>query len=289
VRAFLVTLLLSATGAAQSEYEALRRQGRLALERGSYAEAETALKAALDRSAELGGEDRRRLASLHADLATELTGLARFYMSQKRWLVAEPHLGRALAILEWNFGLQDARLLPALDPLAAVELELMKLADAETVVRRALSIRERTSGPMHVDVASTLDSLAVILYKQKRYPDAEAASARSLVVWKSVLSEEHPLLAISFDNLAVAQAAQNNHQDAAGNYRQALAIREAGALRSIHNLAIVASAQGRPRPSLCIPPAWGFSTGCPPASSSSAWSRASERISKAGAWDSSSA
>ncbi len=182
---------------------------------------------------------------LHPELAADMHLLARFYMSQKRWQVAEPHLRQVLTIGEHHHGLDSPSLLGALDNLATLYGELQRFPEAEQALRRALVIRERTSGPMHGELAPTLDNLASILYRQKLYVDAEAVSTRALQIWKTALGEDHALLATVFDNLAVAQAAQEKLAAAGENYRHALAIREAAAARSFHNLARVAGAQGR--------------------------------------------
>jgi tetratricopeptide (TPR) repeat protein len=189
----------------------------------------------------------KAVGSDHPDLAPEWMNLGRLYLVLKNDDMAAASFQFALEILEKAHGLEDSRLLPAMDRLAAAWKNNKRVADAELLYRRALAIREATFGGLHPDIAQTLDLLAKMLFDQARFDEAEPIYRRSLAIWMLGLGPKHVLLAMSLDNLAVTLAAQKKYDEADEIYKMALAIRDADDVSSLRNLAFVAQARTKPK------------------------------------------
>jgi tetratricopeptide (TPR) repeat protein len=181
----------------------------------------------------------------NADLAADYVVVARIYSAQQNFRQAASFFSFAVEMSEKLFGLDDPRLLPALDGLASAYRQDQKFEEAAAVLLRAIPIREATVGPHHPDLAQTLDNLGAVYFSQKRFAEAEPAYARSLEIWKRHLGPAHPMVATSLDNLGVTYASQNKFAEAEKIYRQALAIRDDEEVSSLRNLALVLVGQSK--------------------------------------------
>lgn len=181
----------------------------------------------------------------NADLAADYVVVARIYAAQENFRQAASFFSFAVEMSEKLFGLDDPRLLPALDGLASAYRQDQKFDEAAAVLLRAIPIREAAVGPMHPDLAQTLDNLGSVYFSQKRFAEAEPAYKRSLEIWKKHLGPTHPMVATSLDNLGVTYASQEKFAEAEEIYRQALAIRDDEDVASLRNVALVLVAQSR--------------------------------------------
>ncbi len=173
------------------------------------------------------------------EIASDYILLARLYAAQSKFSQAAGVYSWALDIQEKLFGLDDARLLPALDGIASASREEHNFEKALAVLGRAAPIREANVGPMHPDLAQTLDNMGHDYFALKRFEEAEAVYTRSLPIWIKNLGPNHPMIATSLDNLGVTFAAQSKFDKAEEVYRQALSIRDTQEVFSLRNLALV--------------------------------------------------
>ena len=177
------------------------------------------------------------------EIAADYLLLARVYAAQKKFTQATGVYNWALDILEKLYGVDDSRLLPALDGIASAARENQEFDRALGALDRAIGIREVTVGPMRPDLAQTLDSTGNLLFILKRFDESETIYTRSLQIWIKNLGPTHPMIATSLDNLGVALAAQSKFAKAEEVYRQALAIRDDDVAASLRNLALVLAGQ----------------------------------------------
>lgn len=180
-----------------------------------------------------------------SDIAGDYLLLARLYASQKKYTQAVGVFGWTLDILEKLYGVDDPRLLPALDGIAGGARENDEFDRALLALSRALAIRQLNIGPAHPDLAQTLDSLGNLLFAMKRFEESEAMYSRSLPIWIKNLGPTHPMIATSLDNLGVALAAQRKFEKAEEVYRQSLALRDEQSAASLRNLGLVLSARDK--------------------------------------------
>ncbi|MGE5235762.1 MAG: tetratricopeptide repeat protein [Acidobacteriota bacterium] len=235
---------LAVFGAAVMTAGELARPGsdeiRASLERGAYAEAEQASRAALcalDASgradsleaadnldllvAALGRLAKERTAEAralaekavairtrlqgtdHPDTATSMLGLATVLRRQRDFAGAQPLHERALAIRERAFGPESAEYGDALNALANLLYDAGNPAMAMPLYQRVLAIRERVLGPDHPDTADALNNLGST---QRRLGDATAARLayeRALSIFEHAFGPEHLKVANTLNNLAI--------------------------------------------------------------------------------------
>jgi tetratricopeptide (TPR) repeat protein len=183
----------------------------------------------------------------HIDLAQDNIALARIYQAQRLWEEAARAWDEVLRIQTLNLGAEDLRLADSFDSLASAHVQMQEIALAESDLRRALVIRQLNLGMVHVDVAENLDEVGRLLYNSGRLAEAEVFFQRALEICLTVWGPGHSNLARNYDNLAVTQAGQQKYDAAAEHYAAALKIRDAEDALSLHHLALVESAAGRPQ------------------------------------------
>ena len=129
----------------------------------------------------LGSWSGRRLPDA-VEAAPELVALGDLLVSKSSFRKPNQHYDRAVKIFEKSNGIATPDLLPALDGIAAADVELHHPAEAEAAWRRALSIRESAFGPSTLEVAETLDRLGRFYFQQKKYPEAAYCYERTLFI-----------------------------------------------------------------------------------------------------------
>ncbi|HST45954.1 MAG TPA: serine/threonine-protein kinase, partial [Luteimonas sp.] len=126
--------------------------GRLAEDRGDYADAERHYREALDRQRRDYGPD-------HDRVGTDLNRLGIVLHRQGRLAEAETHMRQALAIFRTRLPDGHPRLAVPLVPLGTLLLERGQRAEAERLLEEAWRVRRAGYGP---DDARTADAAAVL-------------------------------------------------------------------------------------------------------------------------------
>jgi tetratricopeptide (TPR) repeat protein len=158
VREFASALLLAAlllipfSSALKAEQSAhvddingLRRQASQLSQAGKFAEAVPLSQRALARAEE-------QFAATHPEVAAALNDLANLYLAQERYLDAETHYKRVLAIYDAVPGYADGELWNVLSRLETLYAAQGRWSDAEPLVLRARWIERKVSAPFGVDI-----------------------------------------------------------------------------------------------------------------------------------------
>jgi serine/threonine protein kinase/Tfp pilus assembly protein PilF len=260
----------------QPEVRARLREtlGSIYLSLGSYDQAETLLRQALEQTEQLAGpaQDELRVAAIltrlatvhlfrgehalaeplyaraldirqrllppdHIDMAEALHNLATCYYFQEQWDRASPLYERALAISRGRT--PEDRLATAfiISALAGVYRHQKALARAEPLYREALEIYQAEFGDEHPDVAFGWNNLAQVYMDMGDYARAAPLLERAVQVAEKLQGPEHPQLATILDNYGLALHRQGDLAEAEQLYLRALRILE--------------DSMGRDHPELC--------------------------------------
>ncbi|MBB2911712.1 tetratricopeptide (TPR) repeat protein [Streptosporangium becharense] len=195
-------------------------------------------------------------------LADALIRMGDIERRQARYITAEAHLRRALALVSATDHERGATVRLALGvlcketgrygeaetyyrqalaclerhgddhPLRADALHnLAGLAHArgdsggEAHARAAIEIRQRVSGPHHDHVAADLAVLGAVLTDQGRHAEAEKALRRAMDIFRERLGADHYEVAVCQVNLAYLDDLQGRTEEAGRRYRDALRIK----------------------------------------------------------------
>jgi tetratricopeptide (TPR) repeat protein len=139
------------------------------------------------------------------------------------------------SVVEWDLGFPgDPQCLPSVEALAAIYRDRAQYEDAEPLLLRALRLRETASGPGDAEVISVVDSLAYVEFGLRKMPEAGKAFERLLELWKKNAGPDHPMIALTYDKLAEFYAFQQRYEEAESAALQALAMRTAAHIASLH-------------------------------------------------------
>ena len=243
--------------------------GERALVAGRYAEAESVLRAAVERARSEG--DR-------LDLSDALNELAVTFKYSGRFDEAEVLYREALAIVEAELGPHDSDVATIYHNLGGLRHARGDFIDAERYARRSVEIREavadeqenlaadraalasildalgrhdeaetlllevlatfeRIHGPDDYEVAINLNNLAVIYQRRGELGPAEEMYRRALQIKETELGAGHPELATTLNNLAVTCRSLGRHEEAEQCYRKAVTILEKSVEPNHPNLA----------------------------------------------------
>ncbi len=120
--------------------------------------------------------------------------------------LARPHLQRALALLEAEFGVDSGRLSGTLNNLALVAAELGDHAAARDEWRRVLDIDRRTYGDEHPYIAFGHFNLGKLAEEMGQCEIAEEHLRAAVEILRQRLPSEHPRLREATDYLASLSA-----------------------------------------------------------------------------------
>ena len=199
------------------ELEVVR--GKLLLEQGDAAGAQTAFDAARARAIARGADgslavvriDQQRTRALFArDAIDEAMALGRDTVTGYRALLGDDHPLVAKAINNVGIAVDGAG----------------RYDEAAALHREALAIKERVLGPDDPSVAASLNNLGMVAAHQERSPEAIAYYERALAIRERALGPDHKLVATTLSNLAIEHAAAGRLEDAATEFERAIAIRE---------------------------------------------------------------
>ncbi len=149
------------------EWYEVSKAGLRAADEGRLRDAETLFRDALRLSDEYTEVDPRR--------ATSVNNLAYILHAQGRYLAAEPHYRKSLAMREKALGADHPDVAQSCNNLAELYRVLGRYGEAEPLHQRALTIREKVFGPSHPEVAQTLNNLGVLHANQGRFESCRAA------------------------------------------------------------------------------------------------------------------
>jgi serine/threonine-protein kinase len=161
-----------------------------------------------------------------AGVAASLNNIAVIEGQQGRWVVAES-LGRAaLAIVIERQGRRHPDVAAGLNALAFAVQSQQRAPEAESLYRQALEVRLETLGPNHPETARTYMNLGWLLHETRRYPEALAEADRVLGLRGSVLPDEHPAVGSTLLLQGQSLLAMGRPADAERRLREALGIRQ---------------------------------------------------------------
>ncbi len=183
---------------------------------GRYAEAETAIRSALEKA---------ETSAKPLQVARSLNELGMLLQIRGDFLHAEELYRRAIAIWETSPE-QQLNLAAVLNNLANVYGAEAQYDKAEPLCRRALEIQMRISGPESRGVADTLSNLGSLQYVRGHYAEAESTFRKVLVIWGRLLSPEDPRLAETLCSLGRVCIAVGRYSEAERLYQRVLSIRE---------------------------------------------------------------
>jgi CHAT domain-containing protein len=139
------------------------------LDEGKYAEAEKALKRALEIKEKALGSD-------HPSVAASLQNLANVYGHEGKHADTESLYKRALAIREKALGVDHPEVASTTVSLANLYHQQGNYALADELYKRALVVKEKALGPNHPEVATVLTALAMLSNDSGKVKDALAYS-----------------------------------------------------------------------------------------------------------------
>lgn len=223
--------------------EELARQAAALHERGRFAEAERAYRAALDAALAGGGS--------HSALPLILNNLASVVQDLGRPVQASTLYARALALYEQRSGKNHPVLRKPLANLASLALEDGQARKAERLYRRALALPAPEPGDPD-GAALIWHGLGLSLQAQGRLEDAERCFLQAIAL-RSALSGAGESLAHSLSSLALVRLSRGQFAEALADQRRALELLEAALppyhpalARPLSNLAAIHAALGRP-------------------------------------------
>ncbi|MBZ5711699.1 tetratricopeptide repeat protein [Nannocystis pusilla] len=146
------------------------------------------------------GPDHPDVGMAHANIGSVLLSRGR----PGDFEAAEPHLRRAIATSEHNFGPDDLNLIVEVVNLGHLHLVRLELDEAERQFSRALAIGERTVGGEHPLVSLPLVGLAEVAGLRGDVAAQRRDAARALKIEESSLGPNHPDIAWTLRVLAEA-------------------------------------------------------------------------------------
>jgi tetratricopeptide (TPR) repeat protein len=198
------------------EYEAQLEsaRGRIAHERGDYAEALPHLERALQlRTQELGPD--------HYILANHHNNLGHVYAQLERQAEAIEHEQRALELERAHYGQEHPRVARALSALCATYSDAGRLDEAITAGTEAVAMLRRTVGEDHPALGTALTNLGSAQNRAGRAAEAEQTLLAALANAKAAYGEQHQRVGLALNNLGVHYEVRGRLAEAEGYHRQA--------------------------------------------------------------------
>jgi tetratricopeptide (TPR) repeat protein len=170
-------------------WENYKAEGKTAVERGQYAEAENFFHAAIEQAEQVG--------SFNPRLADSLNELAILYAKQHKYAQAELMFQRSLGVSVAALGSDHPDVAIVLKNIGIMKASQRQYAEADLLLSQSLSLARRVLGHEHPIVAVTMRTIAVFQAIQGHYGEAERFIRRSLEIGEKVLGSEHPEMAAS--------------------------------------------------------------------------------------------
>jgi len=196
--------------------------GTVAYRHARYAEAEARFRAALAIREAAFATDTDDVG-----LATTIEALGIALLAQGRIDDAQPHLVRALELLEQRLGADHPDVANALNDIGGAYHKAGDYRRELETGRRALAIRERALGPDHPDVAQSLVNVAIASKALGDWTPVIPNYLRAIRIFEKAFGAAHVNTAITRLNFAEALRVQRKLDDAAREYERARAVFEA--------------------------------------------------------------
>ncbi len=146
--------------------------------------------------------DVQSLGNTHPSVANDLSGLALFYIANKRYDDADALLTRALTIYKNTYGMSNILTIRTMATLASVKSRQSKWSEAEELYRTALSQSQTALGPNNIETARVLNDLAFLYYSQDKLKDARTFYKWAVASTEGALGDHDPLLAACLKDYA---------------------------------------------------------------------------------------
>ncbi|CAG7933712.1 unnamed protein product [Penicillium olsonii] len=218
--------------------------GRYLLLRGTYEEADSMQRWALDAREKVLGRE-------HPDTLTSVNNLGSVLDSQGKYEEAEAMHRWALEAREEVLGRDHPNTLTSANNLGLVLDRQGKYEEAEAIHRRALEGYEAVLGREHPDTLTSVSNLGSVLHSQKKYEEAEAMHRLALKAREAVLGHEHPDTLTSVNGLVLVLSKQGKYKSAEAMHRRALETLEKvlgrdhrDTVTCVSNLGLVLDCQG---------------------------------------------
>ena len=170
-------------------WENYKAEGKTAVERGQYAEAENFFHAAIEQAEQVG--------SFNPRLADSLNELAILYAKQHKYAQAELLFQRSLGVSVAALGSGHPDVAIVLKNIGILKASQRQYAEADLLLSQSLSLTNRVLGHEHPIAAVTMRTIAVSQAIQGHYGEAERFNRRSLEIGEKTLGSEHPEVAAS--------------------------------------------------------------------------------------------
>ncbi len=233
--------------------------GGALVETGQAAEAEPALRHAIDGYEQQGGGRNPREIQPLRDLGRALTVLGKYAESERllrraialateehvevqvtaaqidlaallsdvgRNAEAEPLAREAVARAEQNAERNPVDVARSGGTLANILTGLGRLDEAEPYRRRAVEIRTRIQGPRHIGTARAMELLANNLILQKKYDEAAPFVDQVISIYEASVGEDSALLVMPLQQRAILRVHANQDEAARADLEHALVLAE---------------------------------------------------------------
>jgi eukaryotic-like serine/threonine-protein kinase len=171
--------------------------GNIYLNLGSYDQAATLLRQALDQSEQLAGHDELQVAAT-------LTKLATVYLFQGKHALAEPLYERALDIRQRRLAPDHIDVAESLHNLASCYFFQDQMERAGPLYERALTISRGRATENRLATAFIISALAGVYRKQKDLARAVPLYLEAIQIYQEAYGDEYPDVAYGWNNLAQA-------------------------------------------------------------------------------------
>ncbi len=186
---------------------------------GRVAEAESAIRQALEIRRRVFGQE-------HREVAKSLNVLAVIYMQRGSNAKAELLFKEALAIQEKLLGPDDPDLASVICNLGILNHRQGRFKEAEALYVRALALKEKAFGPDHPELCSQIVSLADLYIRQERYREAVPLYERHISIKEKAFGKGHPDITWGLAGLARVNRKEGKYDEAKALYERALDIDE---------------------------------------------------------------
>jgi tetratricopeptide (TPR) repeat protein len=165
-------------------------------------------------------ERKRAVKADDPDLATELENLGSYYHGVGRDAEAEPMLNRALALTQRVLqqrgasDLTETNVASAMKPLAELERDRGRYAEAEKLYLQSLDLDQKWVVPDDSSLVPGLIDLAVLYRRERKYPEAEAVYTRALAIGENSFSPGERRVSQALNELTSVYVAQGRYGDA---------------------------------------------------------------------------
>lgn len=146
--------------------------------------------------------DIASLGPSHPSTANDLSGLALFYINQKRYGDADALLTKALGIYKAAYGSNNILTIRTMATLASTKMHLGQNQQAEELYKSTLALSQTALGPNNIETARILNDLAFLYYSQDKLKDAKTFYQWALASTEGAVGARDPLYAACLKDYA---------------------------------------------------------------------------------------